>query len=106
MSMQKVKKGDTVAMRSGSFKGKTGKVLAVLPRDGTVVVEGLNLVTKHRKPRRQGDKGQKITYPRAVPLSTVMVRCPSCQKSTRAGFRILPENKKERICKKCTATIS
>ncbi len=105
MSMQKVKKGDTVAMRSGSFKGKTGKVLVVYPRDGMVVVEGLNLVTKHRKPRRQGEKGQKITYPRAVFLSTIMVHCPSCQKSTRVGFRILPGSKKERICKKCSATI-
>ncbi len=104
--MQKIKKGDTVSSRSGSSRGKTGKVLAVFPKTHTLIIEGLNLVTKHRKPRRQGEQGQKVQSPRAVPIATVMLRCPNCQKSTRVGFRVLDGGKKERICKQCSAAIA
>ncbi len=103
--MQKVLKGDTVVMRSGADRGKSGTVLKVLPKDEKVVVEGLNLVRKHRKPRRAGEQGQKIEFPRSVRISTVMVRCLECKKPTRVGFRVLETGVKERVCRQCNAVM-
>ena len=103
--MMKIKKGDTVVMRSGSSRGKSGKVLSVLPRAGKVLVEGLNLVTAHRKPRTQGAQGQTVRIPRSVPASTVMIVCPQCKKAARIGFRLLEDGRKERYCHTCKATI-
>lgn len=100
----KIKKGDTVLVISGKDRGRKGKVLRVFPQDGRVMVEGMNLKKKHRKPSRQGEKGQMVHIPLPFPVSKVKLVCSSCQKATRAGFTV-EGKEKYRTCKKCGARI-
>jgi len=104
MPIKKIKKGDLVQMICGKDKGKRGKVIKVLPKENRVVVEGLNLVKKHQKPKRAGQKGQIVLVPRPVDVSNVMLVCPHCGKPTRVGFQGKRPNK-VRICKKCKSVI-
>ena len=99
----RIRKGDNVIMLSGKDKGKKGKVARIVRVRQKVIIEGLNLLTKHAKPRREGEKGQTIKIPRQVPVSTVMLVCPKCSKPTRVGIS-LTGDKKERVCKKCLRT--
>lgn len=99
-----VKTGDTVYVVSGKDKGKTGKVLAVAPKEGKVIVEGVNIVTKHVKPRKQGDAGGIIKAEGAMYASKVMLYCTKCNKPTRVGHKGIGD-KKERVCKHCGATL-
>ncbi len=103
--MAKIKKGDLVEIIIGKDKGKRGRVLKVWPKKKKIIVEGLNLVVKHIKPRREGEKGQRIKIPAPLYISKVMLVCPHCKKRTRVGFKIF-ETKKARICKKCKEIIS
>ncbi len=91
-------------MLSGKDRGKTGKVLFVFPRTGKVVVEGLNLVKKHQRARRQGQKGQIVSKERSVDVSSAQLICPKCGRATRTSHRI-EGNSKLRVCKKCGADI-
>lgn len=100
----KIKKGDKVYMMHGKDAGKTGKVLRVFSDEEKVVVEGLNLVKKSMKPRKQGEKGQVIDLPISVAVSNVQLVCPSCGKPCRVGAQG-EGTKKQRICKKCKATV-
>lgn len=100
-----IKKGDNVKIISGKDKGKQGKVLKVWPKKKKVIVEGLNLVVKHVKPRREGEKGQRVKISAPLWLSKVMLICPHCKKATRVGFKFFGE-KKARVCKKCHEIIS
>lgn len=100
----KIKKNDTVSMLSGKDKGKTGKVLEVISKEGKVVVEGLNTVKKHVRPRRQGEQGQRVEIPRRIDASKAMLVCPKCSKPTRIGIRV-EGGKKARFCKKCKGEI-
>lgn len=99
-----VKSGDTVKVISGKDAGKEGKVLAVSPKEGKVIVEGRNMVTKHVKPRRQGEQGGIVKAEGAMYASKVMLVCPKCSKPTRIGHKI-EGDKKVRICKKCGAEV-
>jgi large subunit ribosomal protein L24 len=96
----KIRKGDLVEMRVGKDRGKRGRILDVRPRELRVVVEGLNLVKKHLKPKRAGQKGELVTIPRAVPVSNVMLVCPSCERSTRVGI-VRRDSLRLRVCKRC-----
>ena len=96
-----VKKDDTVKIISGDDRGKTGKVLEVSPKEGKIIVEGLNLVKKHVKPRKMGDQGGIVEAESAIYASKVQVVCPSCKKATRVGHTILKDGKKQRVCKHC-----
>ena len=96
-----VKTGDTVVVLSGTEKGKKGKVLAVSPKEGKVIIEKVNLVSKHVKPRRMGDQGGIVEAEGAMYASKVQIVCPHCGKATRVGHKILDDGTKERICKKC-----
>ncbi len=96
----KIKKGDRVLIISGKYRGKTGKVLAVFPKEKRVLVEGINLAKKHQKPRREGEKGQVIEMPRPIDVSNLKLICPKCGKATRVGYRI-EGKRKYRICKRC-----
>jgi|SRR3989338_5149564 len=98
----KIKRGDNVIMLGGKDKGKKAKVILVFPERDKVVVEGLNLIKKHLKARKQGQKGQIVSKERAVNVSAVALVCKSCGKQTRVGFKIENDNK-IRICKKCKA---
>ncbi len=100
-----VKTGDTVRVISGKDKGKEGKVLQVSPDEGKVIVEGRNLVTKHVKPRSQGQQGGIVKAEGAMYASKVMLVCPKCSKPTRVGHAIDKDGKKNRVCKKCNAEI-
>ena len=96
-----VKKGDTVVILSGDDRGKKGKVLEVSPKEGKVIVEGLNMVKKHVKPRKMGDPGGIIEAEGAMYASKVMVICPHCNKPTRVGHQKTGEEAKVRVCKRC-----
>ena len=96
----KIKKNDNVIMLGGKDKGKKAKVILVFTESNKVVVEGLNLIKKHLRAKKQGQKGQIINKERAVDVSAVALICKSCGKSTRVGYKIDGDNK-IRICKKC-----
>lgn len=103
-----IKKGDTVIILTGDKKtnrGKTGKVLEVSPKEGKVIVEGLNMVSKHVKPRKAGDPSGIVKAESAIYACKVQVVCPKCKKPTRIGHKIYADGKKDRICKKCGETL-
>lgn len=100
----KILKGDNVVMLSGKDRGKKAKILAVFPESGKAVIEGLNMIKRHTKPRKQGQSGQIINKERAVSISSVAIICKSCGKATRVGYS-LEAGKKIRICKKCKNTV-
>ena len=95
-----VKKGDTVVVISGKDKGKQGKILVAYPEKERVVVEKANMITKHVKPRRQGEAGGRIETEGTIDASNVMLVCPKCDKATRVAHQIV-DGKKVRVCKKC-----
>ena len=99
-----IHKGDTVKIVSGKDRGKAGTVLRAMPDDGKVIIEGLNLVKKHSRPRKQGEKGQVVSVPRPLTASKVMLVCTSCKEPTRVGSR-MDGARKVRYCKKCKAKI-
>lgn len=99
-----VRKDDTVIVLSGKDVGKTGKVLATEPKTGMVLVEGVNIVSKHQKPRRQGEQGGIIKREGYIYASKVMRVCPKCGKPTRLAHKV-DGDKKIRVCKKCGAEI-
>jgi len=101
MKKMHVKKGDTVAVISGADKGKKGKVLVVNPTASRVLVEGVNMVTRHVKPRGANEKGGRMEKEGWMYASNVMPICPSCKKATRNGYEILEDGTKQRVCKKC-----
>ena len=110
----KLKKGDTVQMITGKDRGKQGRILDARPRDGKVIVENLNLMTKHQKPKpirdasRMGGTqiapGGRIEIPAAVSVSNVMLVCPTCKLPTRIGYRFKDakggDQVKVRVCKR------
>lgn len=99
-----VKTNDTVVILSGKDKGKKGKVLEVSPTEGKVIVEGLNMATKHVKPRRMGESGGIVKAEAPLYASKVQLVCPKCDKPTRLAHKILENGTKERVCKKCGET--
>lgn len=96
-----VKTGDTVMVMSGKDKGKKGKIMAVSPKEGKVIVENSNFVQKHVKPRKMGEPGGIIKAESAIYASKVQLFCSGCSKPTRAGYKIDKDGTKERICRKC-----
>ena len=98
-----VKKGDTIVVLSGKDKGKQGKVLKSDPKGGKVIVEGVNVAMKHRKPRKQGEEGGIVKMETPIYACKVMLVCPKCGKPTRVGHAFA-DGKKSRACKKCGAS--
>ncbi len=94
-----VKKGDTVIVLSGKDKCKKGKVLEVSPKERKVIVENVNMVTKHVKPRKMGDQGGIVKAEGAMYACKVMLVCPKCGKPTRIAHKILNDGTKQRLCK-------
>lgn len=90
-----------VEMLSGKDRSKRGKILVVLPESRKVIVEGLNIVKKHKRPKKAGQKGEIIQVARAVDVSKVVIVCPKCGSRTRVRFQFSESGKKLRICKKC-----
>lgn len=100
----KIKKGDQVKIVAGKDRGKQGKVLSVLPAKERIVVEGINIVKKHSRPKKEGEKGQRVEKPAPLDISNVMLVCPKCGKETRVGYKMEKDNK-YRVCKKCNETL-
>jgi len=108
----RIKKGDTVKILTGKDKGKSGKVLNILVLEKRIAIEGLNLKYKHVRPKRSGEKGQRIMFPSLIDSSNVMLVCPKCGKTTRVGVKVASKrtetkrDKRQRECKKCKAIIT
>lgn len=100
----KVKKNDTVLVLTGKDAGKTAKVLVALPKEGRVVVDGVNVQKKHKKARNAQDVSGIVNQSGAIDASNVLVVCPSCGKATRVAYKI-EGDKKARVCKKCGAVL-
>lgn len=99
-----VKKDDTVVVISGDDKGKKGKVLKVSPTERKVIVDGVNVVTKHAKPRRQGEAGGIMKVEGAIYADKVQLYCAKCDKATRVAHKTV-DGKKVRVCVKCGAEL-
>ena len=109
MSKMHVKTGDTVVVISGkdaNGKEKTvGKVIGVSPAEGKVIVEGVHIVSKHVKPRRQGEAGGILKQETPIYASKVMYYCDKCKSAARLGKKILENGERARICRKCKEVI-
>ena len=96
-----VKKGDSVVIISGKDKGKRGKVLIAMPKDNKVIVEGINMSTKHKKPGKNAQQGGIIHQESPVFSSKVMLWCDKCKKGVRVGHKMLDDKTKVRYCRDC-----
>ena len=105
MNKMSIKKGDIVVVLSGKDKGKQGKVLEAMPADRKVIVEGINVVSRHTKPRKQGEEGGILKKEAPMYACKVQKVCPKCNKATRPAHKLLADGKKVRVCKKCGAEI-
>ena len=105
MKNMSIRKDDTVIVLSGKDKGKQGKVLSVLPKESKVIVEKVNVISRHQKPRKQGEEGGIIKREAPIYACKVMRVCPKCDKPTRPAHKTLADGKKVRVCKKCGAEI-
>ena len=102
MSKVHVKTGDTVVVINGKDRGARGKVMAVSPAEGKVIVEKVNVVKKHVKPRKMGEAGGILKAESALYADKVQLVCPKCGAATRVGHEGTGKDKK-RVCKKCGA---
>lgn len=102
----RVRKGDQVVVLAGKDKGKQGKVIHTLPKENAVIVDGVNIVTKHQRPRRTTratptTQTGRIQKPAPLAAGKVMLICPRCGKPTRVGHTIGEGNRRARTCKRC-----
>jgi len=100
----KIKKGDTVLVTKGKYRSKTGKVLRALPKDNRVIVEGVNIVKRHTRPRKTGEKGKILETPAPIYVSNIKLICKKCKKPTKISYKIVLKKGKKtktRVCKKC-----
>ncbi|MCQ2382709.1 MAG: 50S ribosomal protein L24 [Clostridia bacterium] len=95
-----IRVGDTVLVLAGNYKGKKGKVIAVNPENNTCKVEGVNIVTKHKKMRKQGEKSELKKMEGSINISNVQIVCEKCGHATRVAHKI-ENDVKHRVCKKC-----
>lgn len=104
-----IKKNDKVKILAGKDKGKIGKVLQILKSENKVSIEGLNLLIKHLRPKKSGEKGQRIEFPAFINISNVELVCPKCGRPTRVAYKTIKaegkKDKKFRVCKKCQEII-
>ena len=99
-----IKRDDTVVVLSGDSKGVKGKVIAVSPKEGKVLVEGANIIHKHVKPRKQGETGGIVDTEGAIYASKVALYCSKCDQGVRVKHQIV-DGKKVRVCAKCGAQL-
>jgi large subunit ribosomal protein L24 len=100
-----VKKNDQVRVISGKEKGKTGKVLSVLPKKESVLIEKVNFVKRHTRPSSQHRQGGIIEKESPIHLSKVMIVCAKCNAPVKTGTKLLEDGKRVRFCKKCSEVI-
>lgn len=100
-----VKKGDTVLVLSGKDRGKKGKVLKAIPDDSMILVEGVNMTTKHVKPSNRYQQGGIVHQESPINSAKVMLVCTKCGKPTKVGKAVQEDGQKARVCKKCAEII-
>jgi large subunit ribosomal protein L24 len=97
----RVRKNDTVMVIAGRERGKTGKVLRVIPETGRVVIERLNLIKRHSKPRGAASPGGIVEKEAPLDISNVMIFCERCNAPVRAGIKTAADGDKSRVCRRC-----
>ena len=100
-----IRKEDKVIVLSGKDKGKEGRVISADPKNGKVIVEGVNVAKRHMKSRKPGQESGIIKMETPIYASKVMRVCPKCGKPTREAHKFLKDGSKVRVCKKCGETI-
>lgn len=103
--MYKLRKGDVVEVTKGKDSGKKGKIIEVLNEGTRALVEGINLVKKHKRQTRQDQKGGIVSIEKPVAIANIMYICTACSRATRIGFKIQPDKTKVRFCKRCNELI-
>ena len=101
----KIKKGDTIQVLKGKDQGKKGKVEKVFNKTEKLLVAGINIVTKHQKPKQGVKQVGRITKSMPIDISNVAIVCDKCSKYVKIGYKILSDGRKERICRKCGESI-
>jgi large subunit ribosomal protein L24 len=102
----KIKKEDTVLVIVGKDKGKKGKVRQIMPKDNVLIIEGVNIIKRHMKPRGQARQAGIIEREAPLQISNVMLLCPKCNKPIRIKSKILEDGKRVRVCGKCDEVIN
>ena len=100
-----VKTNDVVVVLSGKDKGKRGKVMSADPKAEMLLVEGVNVAKRHKKPRKQGEPGGIISKETPIRACKIMRVCPKCDQPTRPAHEFTDDGRKSRVCKKCGADI-
>lgn len=104
MKRMKIKTNDNVLVTTGKSKGKTGNVLRVNLKKEQILVEKVNIRTKHIK-KTANSKGERVKLEAPINVSNVLLICPQCKKATRVGYQVPKKGQKIRICKKCNASV-
>lgn len=99
--MNRIRRDDTVLVISGKDRGKSGAVRRVLPRENRIIVQGVNMIKRHQKPRAQGTQAGIIEREAPLRVSNVMLICKTCRKPSRVGFAARPDGVKARVCRSC-----
>ncbi|MBM3245812.1 MAG: 50S ribosomal protein L24 [Candidatus Omnitrophica bacterium] len=103
--MFKIRKNDTVEVVKGKDVGKKGKVLQIFTDRNKAIVEGINLVKKHRRQTRQDQPGGLVSIEAPISLPNLLVLCKHCDHGVRVGFKVLADGTKSRVCKDCNEVI-
>ena len=103
--MYKIKKGDTIQITKGKDKGKKGKVLSLLNEGKLALIEGLNMVKKHKRQTRQDQQGGIVSIEMPISIANLQIVCKQCNKPARVGFSVQKDGSKVRICKSCKEAV-
>ncbi len=103
--MQRVRREDTVLVIKGKDRGRSGTVRKVIPKDKRVIVSGINVVKRHMRPRGPQRPGGIVEREAPVAWANVALLCQACNKPVRVGYRVLPDGRKVRFCKRCDANL-
>ena len=104
--MSLLKRNDAVVVIAGKDRGKKGKILEVFPKKDRALVEGVNLVKRHTRQRRQDQKGGILTVERPLALSKLQYFCSRCARPVRLGVKVAQDGSKNRICRRCKAEVA
>jgi large subunit ribosomal protein L24 len=100
-----IRKNDSVMVISGKERGKTGKVLRVNPREDAVIIERINVVKRHTKPRGPQQAGGIVEKEASIPASNIMIMCDKCNAPVRIGHKVLADGNKIRVCRRCAEAL-
>lgn len=101
----RLKKNDTVMVIAGKERGKSGKILRIIPKKDRAIVEKINMVKRHLKPSQQARQGGILEREAPIHITNLMLICSKCTDPTRVGYRVLEDNRKVRFCKKCNEVL-